>query len=268
MSNSTLEPGEATYGKRREPITSFAPRFFRTLAAGTVAGLIASFLAGGLGGRLVMRILAITSRPELNGAITDNGNRVNEFTLGGTVGLIGIVTLLGAVGGWGYILIRRWLPGTGWRKGIIYGAVLVLASSLVVIDPGNKDFAILRPQPLGVLLFLALGLGYGLIVAPVAERLDHFYARVPARLPWLVAFAPVLLFGLFLPVLPIIAAVFLLSWLLTRSEPLRRLWEGIAIDRAGRVLLAVVCAIALAAGSVRVSHIHPRDVRPSDFQPR
>jgi hypothetical protein len=56
----------------------------------------------------------------------------------------------------------------------------MLATSLIVINPGNKDFAIVRPEHFGVVLFLALPLGYGLIVVPVTERLDHFYARVPA----------------------------------------------------------------------------------------
>ena len=56
----------------------------RSLTAATTAGLIAAFVVGGIGGRVVTRVLAITSPSTVEGAITDNGNRVNEFTRAGT----------------------------------------------------------------------------------------------------------------------------------------------------------------------------------------
>jgi hypothetical protein len=248
-----------------ESLSSFAGRFVRSMAAATTAGLIVAFVVGGLGGRLVMRILSITS-PGTHGAITDNGNRINELTRGGTLGLVIFVTLFATVGGWIYVLVRRWMPGTGWRRGVAFGVWLLAVTSPLLIDPNNKDFAILGPHPLPIVLFALLPLAYGLLVAPLADRLDRFYAGVDARSPKVLAFLPLLVAGVFLPALAFVLGAFAVMFVVVRSPSLRAEWEDRSVFNAGRVLLAMVFVASLAVGVQHATRIHHRPPQPSDYR--
>ena len=63
-------------------------RVFRRVALLGVAGVISGVLVGGVLGRIVMRISAVAAGPEMVGRLTENGNRVGEFTIVGTMILI------------------------------------------------------------------------------------------------------------------------------------------------------------------------------------
>ena len=88
-------------------------RLGRRGAIGLGLGAVAGFFVGGIGSRIVMWILAVVNS-EVSGIPTENGNIVGEITVGGTLGLLifgGIFT--GIIGGLFYVMIRRWVPGTG-----------------------------------------------------------------------------------------------------------------------------------------------------------
>ena len=84
------------------------------------AGLVTSILVLGLGGRLMMRVLAATSPDSAQGRFTDAEFRVGEVTLDGTVSFVLFVGLIGGiltVGAW--VVLRRWLPNRSWMAGLI-----------------------------------------------------------------------------------------------------------------------------------------------------
>ena len=120
-----------------------------------------------------MRILAMVNE-EKAGIMTGNGNIVGDFTAGGTVGLIIFVGLTsGAVGGFVYVVIRRWLPGAGVLKGVSFGLVLLCFSGAIIFDSDNIDFALFSPR-LSVALF-ALGFPlFGVVVSLMVERYDRY----------------------------------------------------------------------------------------------
>src|SRR3954447_22001368 len=70
----------------------------REIARGGIAGAIAGSAVGGLGGRLVMRAVAML-HPDSVGAFTENGNRIGDITLGGTVFLLVFGLIFGVLGG-------------------------------------------------------------------------------------------------------------------------------------------------------------------------
>jgi hypothetical protein len=146
-------------------------RVFRTGTVGLAAGLAAGAVVGGLGGRVVMRLLFLANE-ETAGGITANGNKVGVFTLGGTLGLILFVALfMGVPAGMLYVVIRRWLGPTTVARGLVYGALLlVLTGSGASIDPDNFDFNLFGPAGLAVALFGMLPFGFGLAVAALADR--------------------------------------------------------------------------------------------------
>ncbi len=135
----------------------------RTAVVGIVGGIIAGVLIAGLGGRLVMRVLAATSGDSAQGLLTEAKETVGEITLAGSVGFVvfnGI--FFGMIGGIGYLLLRRWLPATPWLGGLIYGTALLGVAPLDALDPDNADFAILTPTWLAVLLVSCLFPLYGM----------------------------------------------------------------------------------------------------------
>jgi hypothetical protein len=142
------------------------------LAAGLVVGLV----VGGLGSRLVMRLLAVAD-PDARGIITENGNVVGEITLGGTVALVlfaGVPS--GFLAGLIVFVVRRWLPARSLWRGLALSVVLLALLGRTVIDPDNFDFFFLDPAGLAVTLFGALFFVAGFALAPLA---DHWGPGVP-----------------------------------------------------------------------------------------
>jgi hypothetical protein len=143
----------------------------RDVAAVIAAGLVAGVLAAGAGGRLVMRLLALTS-PDAEGSITEAGETIGEITLGGTVGFILFSGLpAGVLSGVLYALLRPLLP-RGPAGGVALGALLLLLFG-TRIDPlrsDNLDFVIVGPPWLAVLSFTVLAIFQGMLTVALAER--------------------------------------------------------------------------------------------------
>ena len=80
----------------------------------------------------------------------------------------------GVFGGLLYVVIRRWVPGSGLRKGLAFGVILFLLAGSGVIEKGNVDFALFGPPLPGVSLFALLFPLYGLVLSPIVERFDRY----------------------------------------------------------------------------------------------
>ncbi len=146
--------------------------FARLVAMGTFAGLIAG-LSVGVGARLAMRISAVFARPEMQGKITDAGEIVGRVSAGGTAFLVVIAGMIGIPGGLLYVALRRWLPGTGVRKGLMYGLALLLMVGSTVIKGNNPDFGRLGPPVLNISMFALLFVLFGVVVAALEELLNR-----------------------------------------------------------------------------------------------
>lgn len=164
---------------------------------------VAGIVAGGVGTRLVMRIAALAA-PGARGMVTENGNVIGDITLEGTVGLALFTTIGSAVFGAGaYVVLRPWLPGRAFLRGLVFGTFLLLLAGGVVVDPANADFVILGDRALNVTMFSGLFLAFGVVAAGTVAALERRISAVDHVSPRsLVAAA---LVGL--PVLPGIAAV-------------------------------------------------------------
>jgi hypothetical protein len=83
------------------------------LSRGLRWGLVTGAVIGGLGGRLAMLVLRLTSDGSLHGVKTNDGFVIGRFSRE-TLFLVVFAAQLGAVGGLVYLLIREWLP-RNWR---------------------------------------------------------------------------------------------------------------------------------------------------------
>lgn len=139
------------------------------MAAAAIAGL----LVPGLGGRLLMRLLAATSPEAAQGLVTDADEVVGVVTAGGTVFLVLIVGLsAGMIGAFLFTILRRWLPTGSINAGVVSAGIGggLIARPSGLLDPGNHDFVILSPAWLAVFTALTVIIVFGMSFAVLADR--------------------------------------------------------------------------------------------------
>jgi len=216
------------------------------VVAGTV-GFVAGGLIGGVGGRLAMLLLRLTSSPGLHGLETDDG-----FTIGivssNTMFLLVLTALLGMIGGVLYLAVRSWLPPT--RRPLLFGALSAVIGGALVIRPGGIDFTLLEPQLLAVTLFVALPAAYGASLSAAIEWWLPRSAPAPSR-AWFAGVLPAVLplaliglrGGLLFLVVPIVVAVALFVPGVSRLATARPV---VLAGRVGLLVLGVGYTVALA----------------------
>jgi hypothetical protein len=211
----------------------------------TVAWMASGILMAGAGGRIVMRVLALTS-PDAAGRLTEAQAHVGDITAGGSLALLLFGALPGAfLSAVLYALIHSWLP-RGRLGGALFGVVLLLLFSTTV-DPlrsGNVDFDILGPGWLAALLFSVLVILHGMLVAAIAGWYSRRLPLRPSR-PWL-ARSPLLAALVYVPVGIVLAAGAVLVLVGTSLLPAAaRWWSSRSVTWAGRATLVLLAALAI-----------------------
>ena len=154
----------------------------RELAVLLAAGAGAGAIAAGAGGRLVMRMLALTS-PDALGALTEAEATIGEITVAGTLGFLLFAGIpAGVLTAVLYACGRPLLP-PGRRGGALLGLlVLVLAgATLEPLRADNFDFRLVGPDWLSVSAFAALAAFQGMLVVALGQRLAPPRAAAPRR---------------------------------------------------------------------------------------
>jgi hypothetical protein len=218
------------------------------LTVAVVSGVGAGILAAGAGGRLVMRLLAVTAGPDAQGRITEADEIVGRVSVDGTLGFVVFTGLfVGLAAGTLYLLLHRWLPA-GRAGGVAYG-VLLLVLAGTRIDPlraGNPDFDLVGPGWLAVVAFTALVVFHGMLIAALAGRLSRAVPLLAAQPRAVAVHAPLLLFVLPGPsVALVLIGVGVAIVLVTRSPSIVRAWRSRSVVAVGRVTLAVAALVAL-----------------------
>jgi hypothetical protein len=190
------------------PVGLVVRRYLWYLTVAVTSGLGAGILAAGAGGRLVMRLLAVTAGTDAQGRITEAEQLVGRITVGGTLGFIVFTGLFfGLASGMVYLLLQRWLPA-GWAGGLAYGGLLLVVAGtrLEPLRRDNPDFDLVGPGWVAVAVFAALVVFHGMLVAALAGWLSRAVPLVAAELRAIAAHAPLLLLLLLAP-LALVAAV-------------------------------------------------------------
>ena len=223
-----------------EPLTGTTARQALTrLAVGSGVGCVAGALIGGVGGRLAMLLLRVTSDSSLTGLRTDDDFRIGSFT-SDTVFLVLLTAIAGAMLGAAYVAVRRWLPRD--HRPAVAAVMVGAIGGAVIIDPVGVDFTLLDPLWLAVALFVALPAAFGAALARGVERLIVWASdRRPPTLVLLVALLPLA------PIVPAVAVLVVgaLGWAALRQWPAAgRLWWSAPVTVAGRVVGVGVTALA------------------------
>jgi hypothetical protein len=182
----------ANRGRDRGRLEGSPRRPLLRMAAAVSAGAITGFVVGGLGGRLAMFVLRLTSDPSVRGLSSDDGFTIGVFSAA-TSFLLVFATVLGAAAGALYLALRLVLPERG---RVWYAAALgaVLGGALLVHTDGI-DFTLLQPALLAIAMFVAISAGYGAGTSLLAERFLR-EGSVLDRPVAILAFAPLALVAL------------------------------------------------------------------------
>jgi hypothetical protein len=213
------------------------------LSSALLIGFVTGAVVGGVGGRIAMFVLRLTSSPALRGLETDDGFTIGIVS-GATMFLVGLTAFLGLLGALAYLTFRLWVPKRfrPWTTGVIAG----LAGGAEFIRPVGIDFNLLAPLPLAIAMFVALPAAYGAVLALLVERSFQRPARERLRsLAGLPLLLPLVFLGLRGAVwLGIALAALAALWLVARRPALASIWTSAPVTWFGRIGLAVITLLA------------------------
>lgn len=181
---TTTRTRDDAWQRLDEVVASIATRALSALAAG--------ILVLGVGGRLVMYLSRLL-HPRATGSLTEGGNRIGEFTLEGSIGLVLFGGLFGALlVGVVWVVVEPWLP----KRPLIVGAAASMIGSFALIDSENIDFIILRDPYLDVALLVGLVFALGWVLARIDRWLEGRLPHPAGSRRWRVTSRLVALQGL------------------------------------------------------------------------
>jgi hypothetical protein len=216
-------------------------RYLWYLTVAVTSGLAAGILAAGAGGRLVMRLLAVTAGADAQGRITEADQLVGRITVGGTLGFVVFTGLFfGLASGMVYLLLQRWLPA-GWVGGLAYGILLLVVAGtrLEPLRRDNPDFDLVGPGWVSVATFAALVVFHGLLVAALAGRFSRVVPLLAASPVAVAAHAPLLLLVLLAPLGLLVAIVGVVVVIASRIPQVVAAVQTPRLRLVGRAALAV-----------------------------
>ena len=200
-------------------------------------------LVGGIGGRLAMLALRVTSESSLHGLKTDDGFIIGRFS-GDSLFLLIFASVLGVLGGILYLAVRSWLPER--HRAALAGVFGGVAGGAVFIRPNGLDFTRLDPLSLAVAMFIALPSVYGVTMSLLVERLlreDSAWSK--SRL-WLLGLLPLVAIAAFGPLGVGVLAVMIGLWAIHRWSPeTASLLCSATVVWIGRAILLALSALGL-----------------------
>lgn len=225
-----------------------ARRFAWYAALALTGGVIAGVLVIGAGGRLAMRLLAVTAGDGAQGQLTEADEIVGRISVDGTIGFILFNGIFGGiVFSWPYLIMRRFLP-PGPLGGAAFGLglLVVLGTTIDPLRPENPDFDIVGPGWVAVVAFSALAVAFGVALSAVMARLSQWLPLVTADRRVLVRYlGPAAVSALAFPVTAALAVTCIVTMVATRFRPLVNVVQSRRWVLGGRVVTLVLIAVTL-----------------------
>lgn len=110
-----------------------------------VAGIPVGVLVVGVGSRLAMLLLRITSPDRVRGVTSDDGFIIGQFTVGGTYNLLLLGATVGIIGAGAYQMVAPWLIGPTWFRRLTTGLASAAVVGSMLVHADGVDFTLLNP---------------------------------------------------------------------------------------------------------------------------
>ncbi|HUF98770.1 MAG TPA: hypothetical protein VMM60_11640 [Ilumatobacter sp.] len=246
MTDATITP--ATDTEQAAPLLVLARATARAIRVLIVAGVPTGVIVVGIGSRLAMFVLRVTSSDRVNGITSDDGFIIGRFTLSGTYNLLMLGAAVGVIGAAAYQWVRPWLIGPGWFRSVTLACASGAVVGSMLVHADGIDFRLLDPWWFAIALFVVLP---ALFAVAIGWAVDHVERRrVPSGYRrWAVPAVLVLAFPLVL-VLLVLASLIAAAWFAVRQVvDMSSLARRPAVALTMRVVwfgVAVLGALALA----------------------
>jgi len=216
----------------------------RKLSATMMAGFVTGLLVGGIGSRLAMLILRLTSGPGVQGLESDDGFIIGRISPDSFF-LIGLGVVSGLMTALIYVTIRAWFPER--LRGPMMAVLLGIVGGSLIVHPDGVDFVVLEPRWLAIALFVVVPAAQGWLTGILVERFlreESRFKKVPA---WL-ALIPILVLAIGGLAGPAILLGAVALWAVNRAQPVfGAVWLSEPVAWLGRTAVAVVTAFATVA---------------------
>ena len=199
------------------PAVGFGDRLFDELRVLIVAGVPIGVLVVGVGSRVAMLVLRLTSPDHVNGIRSDDDFVIGRFTLSGTYNLLMLGAAVGIVAAGLYRLVSGWLIGPMWFRRATTALASGAVGGSILVHADGVDYRVLKPTWLAIALFVALPALFGWLIGPVVDRVrsPESWTRVGRRI-W--ALPVIALVPFPLAAFPLIFAVVVMTVLMGLGE--------------------------------------------------
>jgi len=147
-------------------LAAFAASGVIAAAAGALAGLV----WGGIGGRIAMRVVFLTSNDHVRGLTSDDGFKIGTVSSAAMLLLV-FTVILGGMAGFGVGIIRMVTSGPTWAVAIGVSVAAAAFAKAGIVHTDGVDFRVLEPLWLTVGLFVLIPGLWGATVVVATERL-------------------------------------------------------------------------------------------------
>lgn len=205
------------------------------LGACVWGGIVAGLLIGGIGSRLAMFVLRVTSDDFVVGLESDDGFTIGEFSTD-TFFLVVLAGAVGVAAGLLYGAVRVWIPPR--YRALSFGLLGGLVGGSAIVHEEGIDFFVLEPRWLAIAMFVALPLFGAAALSLVTERvMERRESGDDVGWVWLLAPLPALVFTGPIGIVLIVALA--IGFALEPKVPLVRLWQSQPVAWLGRSALLV-----------------------------
>lgn len=163
-------PHAVVHGRTPGSEPTYAEELLELLRVLVVTGVSVGIVGIGLGSRLAMLLLRLTSPDTVIGVTSDDGFEIGRVTLAGTYNLLTLGAAVGFIGAVAYVAVAPWLVGPTWFRRSTVGLTAGVLVGAMLIHSDGIDFHLLGPLWLAVALFIALPLLVGIALAVVADH--------------------------------------------------------------------------------------------------
>jgi hypothetical protein len=223
-------------------------RFVEGLRVVVVAGIAGGVVLAGVGSRLAMFLLRLTSPDRAHGVVSDDGFTIGRVTLAGTYNLLLLGAVVGMIGAGAYLAVSPRLIGPAWFRRATTGLAAGAVGGAMLVHADGVDFTLLGPTWFAIALFVALPGVFGTFIGPVVDavqRPDSWTRRRPWR--WLLPIVAIACFPL-TALATLMAACVLGLWVFATEIPaIHRLRTTAAYVFATRAMWLAIAVLGLAA---------------------
>ena len=224
----------------------FERRAANTVRAIVVAGILCGVVLIGLGSRLAMLLLRVTSPDSVIGLTSDDDFVIGRFTLAGTYNLLVLGAVFGVIGAGSYRLVARWLIGPLWFRRVTVGLASAAVVGSMLVHAKGIDFVVLKPTWLAIGLFVALPGLFGTFIGSVVdsvERSDSWTAI--GRRRWLLPLVGIACFPLTIAPVILVGLITMLLTAVGEFDNVRGLRASLGYSLIVRAFWMVIAVVGL-----------------------